>query len=242
MQRIKVIGRAGGKVIAALWLGTILFLSPDTFAGVVIQPVAVTTDLGTSIGSPENVINQRGLLVNYISGVTDFETYYFSNPGHNSIDDNAIWTSRSPFLPGNFDFALGGQVLVQSMLIWNCDNQRGIYGFNLLADDNPAFSSPIVLGSFLVDNDGPGERMAPHTLPFTPTVASYVRMEVISNNGPDPLNVQMERLRLSKCRNLLYWLSWALVLSSPFSEPGELSDDQPTGSPHLRQAAPSSIV
>ena len=33
--------------------------------------------------------------------------------------------------------------------------------------------------------------MFPHTLPFAPTFASHLRMEIISNNGPDPLNVQM---------------------------------------------------
>ena len=178
-------------IIAAAWLLAALFISPATFAGVIIQPVAASTDMGTSVGSPDNVINQSGLLVGYTSGVTDFDDYYFSTPGHNSDDNNAIWASGSPFLPGNFDFDLGGMVLIESMIIWNCDNQRGVYGFNLLADDNPAFSSPTVLGSFLVDNDGPGDRMAPHPLPFAPTLASHVRMEIISNNGPDPLNVQM---------------------------------------------------
>jgi len=177
-------------IAAAVLLAT-LFISPATFAGVVIQPVAVSTDMGTSVGSPDNVINQSGLSVGYTSGMTDFDDYYFSTPGHNSDDNNAIWASGSPFLAGNFDFDLGGLVLIESMLIWNCDNQRAVYGFNLLADDNPTFSSPTVLGSFLVDNDGPGDRMAPHPLPFAPTLASHVRMEIISNNGPDPLNVQM---------------------------------------------------
>ena len=177
--------------IAAAWLLAVLFISPATFAGVIIQPVAASTDMGTSVGSPHNVINQSGLLVGYTSGVTDFDDYYFSTPEHNSDDNNAIWASGSPFLPGNFDFDLGGMVLIESMIIWNCDNQRAVYGFNLLADDNPAFSSPTVLGSFLVDNDGPGDRMAPHPLPFAPALASYVRIEIISNNGPDPLNVQM---------------------------------------------------
>ena len=177
--------------IAGAWLLAALFISPATFAGVIIQPVAASTDMGTSVGTPDNVINQSGLSVGYTSGMTDFDDYYFSTPGHNSDDNNAIWASGSPFLAGNFDFDLGGLVLIESMLIWNCDNQRAVYGFNLLADDNPTFSSPTVLGSFLVDNDGPGDRMAPHPLPFAPTLASHVRMEIISNNGPDPLNVQM---------------------------------------------------
>ena len=177
--------------IAAAWLLAALFISPVTFAGVLIQPVAASTDMGISVGSPANVINQSGLLVGYMSGMTDFDDYHSSTPGHDSLDTGAIWASGSPFLAGNFDFDLGGLVLIESMMIWNCDNQRGVYGFNLLADDNSAFSSPTVLGSFLVDNDGPGDRMAPFALPFAPTLASHVRMEIISNNGPDPLNVQM---------------------------------------------------
>ena len=167
-----------------------LFISSATFAGVIIQPVAASTDLGTSVGSSANVINQSGLSVGYTSGITDFDDYYFSTPGHNSDDNGAIWASASPFVPGNFDFALGSMVLIESMMIWNCNDQRGVYGFNLLADDNPTFSSPTVLGSFLVDNDGPGDRMAPHGLPFAPTLASHVRMEIISNNGPHPLDVR----------------------------------------------------
>lgn len=177
--------------IAAARLLAALFISPATFAGVIIQPVSASTDMGTSVGSPDNVINQSGLSVGYTSGMSDFDDYYFSTPGHNSLDNSAIWASGSPFLVGNFDFDLGGVVLIESMILWNCDNQRAVYGFNLLADDNPAFSSPTVLGSFLVDNDGPGDRMAPHPLPFAPTLASNVRMEITSNNGPDSLDVRM---------------------------------------------------
>ena len=66
------------SITAAAWLLAALFISPATFAGVIIQPVAASTDLGTSVGSPANVINQSGLLVGYTSGVTDFDDYYSS--------------------------------------------------------------------------------------------------------------------------------------------------------------------
>ena len=38
--------------------------------------------MGTSVGSPDNVINQSGLLMGYTSGVTDFDDYYFRTPDH----------------------------------------------------------------------------------------------------------------------------------------------------------------
>src|SRR5688572_25681194 len=82
--------------IVAAWLVSALVLSPVTFAGVVIQPIGVSTAMGTSVGSPQNVINQSGLLVGYTSGITDFDDYYFSTPGHNSDDNGAIWASGSP--------------------------------------------------------------------------------------------------------------------------------------------------
>lgn len=150
--------------------------------------------MGASVGSTDNIINQSGLSAGYTSGVTDFDEYYFSTPTHDSLDNDAIWASLGPIPPvfpfGSFDFDLGGPVLIEGMMLWNCDDQRAIYGFNLLADDNPDFSTPTLLGSFLVDNDGPGDRMSPHALPFASTLASHVRMEITSNHG-DARDVRM---------------------------------------------------
>jgi hypothetical protein len=201
--------------ITAVWLLAAVVINFDALAGVIIQCKAASTDMGTSVGSPDNVINQSGLSVGYTSGTTEFDDYYFSTPGHNSLDNGAIWASGSPFLPGNFDFDLGGMILIESMIIWNCDNQRAVYGFNLLADDNPTFASPILLGSFLVDNDGPGDRMAPHPLPFAPTLASHVRMEITSNNGPDPIDVRMGEVAFERVPepNLLTLLGFSSLVS-----------------------------
>src|SRR5262249_10588098 len=74
--------------------------------------------------------------------------------------------------------------------LWNDGGNTGINirGFELLADDNAAFSSPTSLGSFTADpNTGSETAVLPEVFTFAPTSAAFVRLRVTSNNG-DPFN------------------------------------------------------
>ncbi len=165
----------------------LLGLAPAARAGLILQPASASTNMGTGFRtSPNNTRNQSGLSAGYTSGVTDFDTYIASNPTHNSGSAANDWDSAFANTTGNFDFALGGTFTLQSFALWNLGNNSlaNVRGFELLADDNAAFSSPTSLGTFDANpNTGPFGAVLPEVFTFAPTTAAFVRMHITSNNG-----------------------------------------------------------
>jgi hypothetical protein len=170
----------------------LLGLAPAAQAGLILQPASASTNMGTFPNfSPDNVRDQSGLSPpGYTSLVTDFDSYIASNPTHNSFSGLHAWFSATGTTTGNFDFALGappgGTFTIQSFALWNRggDSLLNVRGFELLADDNAAFSSPVSLGSFNANpNTGPGGAVLPEVFTFAPTSAAFVRMRITSNNG-----------------------------------------------------------
>ena len=171
--------------ISSVAILILAFLSAPTLqADVIIQPVSATTDMG-SIGfgdSTDNTINQVGLSVAYVSGVTNVDAYVGLNPTHNNSGNG--WTSDNFNTIGNFDFDLGGTYSINRMLFWNkTSTTAALTGITLLADDNASFSSPTTLGTYtpvVSDNffAGPLE-----VFEFNSISASHVRMSITSNDG-----------------------------------------------------------
>lgn len=152
-------------------------------AGLLLQPTGASTNMGSGTLSPTVTIDQAGLSAGYTSLVTDFDDYISTNPTHNLAPANN-WLGLAA--TGNFDFNLGGSFTIQSFALWNWgeDDDFNVIGFTLLADDNAAFSSPTVLGNFTADpNTGSILAVLPEVFGFTPTEASFVRMQITSNNG-----------------------------------------------------------
>jgi hypothetical protein len=164
------------------------FIAGSAHAAVILQPAGVTSTMGEgNFGSISNLINKSGLSLTYTSGVTDFTTYIASNPAHNGGGTSAIWDSSGPNkITGVLDFDLGGPVTINALALWNRggnSNQNAI-GITLLGDDNAAFSSPDTLGSYTADpNTGPLTAVLPDVFSFTPTTASFLRLQITSNNG-----------------------------------------------------------
>jgi hypothetical protein len=165
----------------------LLGLAPAARAGVILQPASASTNMGNFPNfSPDFTRDQSGLSAGYTSGVTDFDAYLASNPTHNSLSGLQAWFSATGTPTGNFDFALGGTFTIQSFALWNRggDSLFNVRGFELLADDNAAFTSPVSLGSFTANpNTGPGGAVLPEVFTFTPTSAAFVRLRITSNNG-----------------------------------------------------------
>jgi PEP-CTERM motif len=169
-------------------LALLLGLAPPVRADLILQPATVSTNMGQAFGvtPPDNVRNQSGLSPGYTSLVTDFDAYITSNPTHNSNLGVNVWLSLPGVTTGNFDFGLGGPFTIQSFALWNfgANDSRNLVGFDLLADDNAAFSSPAPLGSFNANpNTGPLTAVLPQVFTFEPTSAAFVRMVITSNNG-----------------------------------------------------------
>lgn len=164
--------------------GIALNLAPQVApAGVIVQPVGASSDTSTVFGDVSHLRDQSGLSTGYTSLVTDFDAYIASNPTHNSSSLNNIWAGSRPDLGGSVDFNLGGAYTIESMALWNLggNNPSNILSGTLLADDNPNFSSPVVLTSFNANpNTGPAGAVLPQVIAFAPTTASWVRLDNIS--------------------------------------------------------------
>lgn len=156
-------------------------------ADLILQPASASTNMGTLSGSPNGARDQSGLSVTYTSLLTDFDAYLAGNPTHNSGNDDNCWVGNTA--TGNFDFDLGGSRVLLSFALWNYNagGADDLVGFNLLADDNAAFSSPVTLGSFVADANFFGSSIAipAQVFTFTATSASFVRLQITSNvNSP----------------------------------------------------------
>jgi len=154
-------------------------------AGLILQPGAASTDMGTSVGSTDNVINQSGLSDGYTSLATNFDTYTAGTPTHDNTINLNHWTSALSTTSGNFDFDLGGNFTIESFALWNNAGTNGVRDFTLLVDDNAGFSSPTSLGSFtvLITGFGPQNALLSQVFSFAATSASFVRMQVANNHG-----------------------------------------------------------
>lgn len=173
-------------VLAALSI--CLLWAQTAHAGAIHQPASASTNMG-SFGTFEPVYahDQSGLTASYTSGVTDFDTFTASTATVGGGASFNTWFS-STSTTGNFDFDLGGTFTIESFVIW-ADPQgigQGVNSFNLVADDDPSFSSPTLLGTFAAA-DGPGNSNQAtnfgQVFTFPPTSAAYVRMEILSNHG-----------------------------------------------------------
>ncbi len=71
------------RLVGALLVALVIAqtdLTPRAHGGLVLAPVAATTSSIALGGTPNNLRNQSGLSIGFTSGVTDFDTYFASNP------------------------------------------------------------------------------------------------------------------------------------------------------------------
>ena len=137
-------------------LGALLFLASAAHAGVLIDPVSATSNLGTDgVAVPDNVRNQTALTPTYISGATELNAYLATNPVHNGVTSagtppvavvSNAWIS-SGATTGSFDFNLGASMTIDAFLFWNLGlnyavDTDNVQGFTLLAADNPVLHQP----------------------------------------------------------------------------------------------------
>lgn len=176
------------RIARSAFFAALLGLCPvsPALADLILQPASASSNMGFSANPPFLAINQSGLTTGYTSPVTDFDSYIASDPTADHTFSFPLWFSGFGFTTGNFDFNLGGTFTIQSFALWNIGggNFFGINEFDLLADDNAAFSSPTLLGSFAADaNTGPPSAVLPEVFTFAPTTAAFVRMVINSNHG-----------------------------------------------------------
>jgi hypothetical protein len=109
----------------------------------ILQPNAASTNMG-ELYPASQAIDQSGLTPGYTSLVDDFDVYIASNPtAHHGYGDN-VWGAPYGIRSGLFDFDLGGNYVINAIVIWNLvDDPSAFREFNLLADSSSDFSSPV---------------------------------------------------------------------------------------------------
>lgn len=173
------------NIVFSILLGvaSIIWHSSSVEAGIIQQFSSASTNLGElTVGSLNNAINQSGLINSYTSAVTDFDTYVATDPRHSFTGD---WQSNN-ITTGNVDFALGGSLIIESFLLWNRGggSSLSVNSFELFAANDASFAGATSLGVFNASaNVGSPTAIGAEVFGFTPTTASFLRMQINSNHG-----------------------------------------------------------
>ena len=129
------------------------------------------------------MINQNNLSPGFLGGFTQFDGYIAANPT-DMFGTSSSYQFESTFSTLTIDMYLGGLFRLQSFALWNAgaNFNNNVATFNLLAATNPNFvNATLLLSNQLADpNTGPGTAVLPEVFSFDQTVASYVRLEVLS--------------------------------------------------------------
>ena len=164
-------------ILAAAVLG----IAGAAQAGTILQPAAISSTLVGWGWDLNWTINQAGLSSNYVSGVTDFDSFVAT--ATNGAGWLGGWTGPMGDNPNGFvDFDLGAEYTIESFASWESQGPAGANGemasFSMYASNDPAFSTFTHLGDYVGSYDPFGT--APDVYSFAPTSARYVRLHILS--------------------------------------------------------------
>lgn len=164
----------------------ILSMLTFTASATMIQPVAVSTDMGTAFPVTNfpvtNLINQSGLSATYTSGFTDLDTYAATTTHTGSASEDQ-WASNFEISTGVVSFDLGSIVNLDRLVLWNLGENAGygLNGFTVHADSDMDFSNGVTstLESFSAsDSINTGQ-----VFDFTNVSSQYIHIQITSNHG-----------------------------------------------------------
>lgn len=154
-------------------------------AGVTLQAAGVSSNMGDGWLSIDRIIDQNGLNQNYVSGVTDFDTFVASTTHYSGY--YTTWLSGGP-LTGNVDFDLGSAHTIDGMALWANGQPAGVVleyvrDFQLYVSNDASFTSSTLLGTFTLNTTWGNDNDPGHAFSFAAVTTQYVRMVILSNNG-----------------------------------------------------------
>lgn len=163
---------------------SLLLLAPfGASAGVILAPVSFSVsspDPSNSTLATNNILDQSGLSANYISGVTDFDTFVATTTA-NFTGQGELGGAGPP--ASFFEFDFGSSVNVDGIAIWNQDGTASLDTFSvetsLLAD----FSVSQVFGIFQMAIFGGDHPIAADVFSFSSNSLRYLRVNNLTNAG-----------------------------------------------------------
>jgi len=176
--------KLGISRLASLAVGGLLVFSAPANAGVITQAVSVASSSNNgTFNNPNNLANQTGLSANYISGVTDFDTY-LATTTHKENDPGDSWGATSDN-PGQFtDFDFGVPINLTRLALFGDDSPNGnnIQDFTILISNDATFASFANLGGFTA-TDTNLDPIAPQIFDVSNGIGRFVRVQLDSNHG-----------------------------------------------------------
>lgn len=171
------------KLLAALVSAAVLPL--PALAGVIIGPTSgVINSGGPGSGTLTETFNQSGLTSNYVSGVTDFDSYIASGPTHTNIFSGYEWFSNFGTTSASVTYNLGGIFNIGKLALWN-EESSGIGLLDLWYSTDGINFSALSLG--LTPTDNPlGPNYAADVFSFASVNAQYVRFDMSRCPQIDP--------------------------------------------------------
>jgi hypothetical protein len=90
-------------------------------AGAIVSPISVTASstFPDVYFRPLNLINHNGLLTDYFSGISDFDSYIAGDPQHSYIGKFAEWFSEDSQTGATLVFDMGSVMLLDRLALWN---------------------------------------------------------------------------------------------------------------------------
>lgn len=181
-----------GVLLAA----TSTVMVPGAFAGVIVSPVSAVIDSsGPGFGSINDTFNHNGLITNFTSGVTDFDSYIAGNPLHNWLFGGNEWFGNSGTTTAVVTYDLGSALTIGKLALWN-EEAAGIGTLNLLGSLDGISFSPLASGLTPTDNSAMANYGA-DVFSFAATSVRYVRFDM--SNCPQPLRVENGGVPFPSC-------------------------------------------
>ena len=167
----------------------LLSLAAAGQAGVILSPVAVVSNTaGTTPGSPiESAINHAGLLTDFTSGVTDFDTYLALNPLHTEQWIANEWFALDGENEATVIFDLGAEYEISRVAFWN-EEHSGAFSASFFACSDALCSVQAGLGGFAILDSPFFVSYSAQVLDTSDVLTRYVGLTVQGPNDPFNFN------------------------------------------------------
>src|SRR5690348_1554748 len=140
----------------SLALVAFLSIAIDALGEVVLSATSVISAPPVLTGySFDRTIDQSGLTIGYVSGVTDFNTYIGLSPTHVGLNSPETFAASPTAVPQNIDYDLGANYPVTKMAFWNYPfNTLGpVTSLDVYTANNAGFAGAFFAGSFFPTDD-----------------------------------------------------------------------------------------
>ncbi len=168
------------RQMLALVGATVLFAAQSQAGFITSAQSVVSAPPAIGAFTFDRTIDQSGLSIGYVSGVTDFNTYVSSSPIHTRNNTLPNYAASFSLPPQNVDYDLGSTYGVQQLAFWNYPFQSsaGVTSFDVFTSSVSNFSSSFFAGSFLPLDDGNSSTNAVQVFDIADSTARFVRLRV----------------------------------------------------------------